>query len=285
MFFANVELPVLIVYTLMVIGFIIMVWGIKSQEKKSYGRLVMIFGALIVFGAFAASFTISGTKSEDARMMKNKHVFLEAKAEKIAEYIAERFPEEGSAAFLIDEESYSNSSSENYQLLQEIKSRLDQKGIACEDELVVGLSKQVVDKKTGEATTVSDDPIDATILKKTLDQVNDKVFIVVNFVGLPNSLADLRKITFLTRKNTSTGKNNMLLLSEDGLPYVEQDMLKSGRVCAVIDYATDEGMAFSMQKDNAPKDLSEAFDLMYYFINPRTVASFISQNPYYFVTK
>ena len=55
---------------------------------------------------------------------------------------------------------------------------------------------------------------------------------VVNFAGLPSSTAELKKITFLTKKNVATGKNNMLLMNDGGLPYVEQDMLKSGRVCA-----------------------------------------------------
>ena len=48
---------------------------------------------------------------------------------------------------------------------------------------------------------------------------------------------------------------------------------------------TEEGMAFDMRKDKAPKDLAEAFDLMYFFINPATLGSFISDNPNYFVTK
>ena len=269
----------------MAIGFIVMVWGIKNQNKKSYARIVMILGALMVFGAFAASFTVSGAKTEDARLEKNARVFLMAKAETVAEYIANRFPGEGSAAFLIDEESYNDSESDNHFLLDEIKNRLIEKGVSCEDELIVGQSKQVVDKKTGEEKTVVDNPTDATIMKKTLDQVNDKVFIVVNFVGLPDSLAEQRKITFLTRKNSATGKNNMILLSDTGLPYVEQEMLKSGRVSAIIEFPSAEGIAFNMQKDKAPKDYYEAFHLMYNFINSESISSFTAENPNYFITK
>ena len=40
-----------------------------------------------------------------------------------------------------------------------------------------------------------------------------------------------------------------------------------------------------MQKDSAPKDLSDAFDLMYFFVNADTLGDYISENPNYFITK
>ena len=285
MILANIELPVLIVYIVMAVGFIVMVWGIKNINTKSSGRLIMILGAVVVFGAFAASFFVSGAKSEDKRLDRNARTFLMSKAEKAATYIAERFPEEGSAAFLIDEASYNDSACDVHFVLDEVQKRLSEKGISCGDVLIVGESKEVTDKKTGETNTVIEDPTDATIMKKTLDQVYDKVDIVVNFVGLPSSVADLKKITFLTRKNTATGKNNMILMSDNGLPYVEQDMLKTSRVCAIIDYISSAGESFDMQKDSAPKDLSDAFDLMFFFVNADTLGDYISENPNYFITK
>lgn len=285
MILANIELPVLIVYIVMAVGFIVMVWGIKNLNTKSSGRLVMILGAVVVFGAFAASFFVSGEKSEDKRLDRNAHTFLMAKAEKAAAYIADRFPEEGSAAFLIDEESYNNSSSDVHFVLDEIQKRLSEKGVSCGDVLIVGEAKEVVDKKTGETNTVIEDPTEATIMKKKLDQVYDKVDIVVNFVGLPSSVADLKKITFLTRKNTATKKNNMILMCDNGLPYVEQDMLKTSRVCAIVDCVSSAGQDFDMQKDSAPKDLSDAFDLMYFFVNADTLGEYTSENPNYFITK
>lgn len=285
MLLANVELPVLIVYVVMAIGFIVMIWGIQNLNKKSSGRIIMILGVLVFFGAFIASFMISGKKSEDKRLEKNAQKFLMAKAEKVASYIADRFPEEGSAAFLIDEDSYKNSESENYYLLSEIKRLLSEKGISCEDELIVGKSKQIVDKKTGEESIVTDDPTDVKIMQSTLKQINEKVSIVVNFVGLPSSITDLQDIKFLTpRKTVGMTKNNMILLTGNGLPFVPQDMLKSGRVCAVIDYARSEKV-FDMQKDTVPKDLSEAFDMAYYFINPDTISEFIEENPAFFISK
>ena len=285
MILANIELPVLIVYIVMAVGFIVMVWGIKNLNTKSSGRLLMILGAVVVFGAFAASFFVSGEKSEDKRLDRNAHTFLMAKAEKAAAYIADRVPEEGSAAFLIDEESYNNSSSDVHFVLDEIQKRLSEKGVSCGDVLIVGEAKEVVDKKTGETNTVIEDPTEATIMKKKLDQVYDKVDIVVNFVGLPSSVADLKKITFLTRKNTATKKNNMILMCDNGLPYVEQDMLKTSRVCAIVDCVSSAGQDFDMQKDSAPKDLSDAFDLMYFFVNADTLGEYTSENPNYFITK
>ena len=281
MILADIEPTVLAVYIAMAVGFIVMVWGIKNQNKKSNARIIMVLGAVIVFGAVAGSFFVSGAKSEDARLAKNARVFLNAKAEKAATYIADRFPEEGSAAFLIDDESYSSSDSDTAIVLQELQSRLSAKGISCGDVIIVG--ELGVDKKTGEEKR--DDPTDATIMKKKLDTVYDKVDVVVNFVGLPGSLSDLKKITFLTKKNTATHKNNMLLMCDNGLPYVDQDMLKSGRVCAIIDYVSAAGDAFDMQKNTAPKDLSEAFDYFYYLICPDTLDSYISDNASYFITK
>lgn len=281
MIFASVELPVLSVYIVMAIGFIVMVWGIKNMNTKSNARIITILGAVVVFGAVVASFFVSGAKSEDARLDKNSRIFRTAKAEQAASYIAERFPDGGSAAFLIDDESNSNTESENYFVLQELQSRLSEKGVSCDDVIVVG--ELTTDKKIGEE--VREDPTDAAIMKKKLDPYFDKVDIVVNFAGLPSSTAELKKITFLTKKNAASGKSNMLLMNDNGLPYVEQDMLKKGRVCAIIDYISDAGSSFDMQKDSAPKDLSEAFDLFYLLINPDTLDSYISDNPNYFITK
>ena len=281
MIFADVELPVLSVYIAMAVGFIVMVWGIKNMSTKPNARIIMGLGVLVVLGAVVGRFFVSAEKSEDARLEKNAKIFRSAKAEKAASYIAERFSDGGTVAFLIDDESNSDSESDNYLVLQELQSRLSEKGVSCGDVLIVG--ELTTDKKTGEE--MREDPTDATIMKKKLDTVYDKVFIVVNFVGLPGSISDLKKITFLTKKNTATKKNNMLLMTDNGLPYVEQDMLKSGRVCAVIDYVSAAGNEFDMQKSTAPKDLSEAFDMFYYFVNPDTIESYISDNPNYFITK
>ena len=285
MILADMELPVLIVYAMMAVGFIVMVWGIKNMNKKSIARIIMIVGVLIFFGAFAASFMVSGAKSEDSRVQKNANTFISAEAEKIASYVANRFPENGTVAFLIDETAYNDMNSDSRRLFDNLRKRLEGKGVSCGEVLLVGGTKEVIDKKTGEETTVDESPTDPAVMKKALDQVNDQVDVVVNFVGLPNSLADLKKLTFLTRKNTATGKNNMILIGDFGLPYVEPAMLKSGRVCAVIDSVSDEGENFNIRKDTAPKDLSKAFDYMFYFINEHTYAEFIERNPSYFITK
>ena len=281
MILADIELPVLSVYIVMAVGFIVMVWGIKNMNTKSNARIIMGLGAVIVFGAVIGRFFVSAEKSEDARLEKNAKIFHAAKAEKAASYIADRFPDNGTAAFLIDDESNSNSESDNYNVLQELQKRLSEKGVSCDEVIIVG--ELVVDKKTGEEKR--EEATDAAIMKKKLDQVYDKVDIVVNVAGLPSSTAELKKITFLTKKNVATGKNNMLLMNDGGLPYVEQDMLKSGRVCAIIDYISEDGYSFDMQKNNAPKDLSEAFDLFYYLICPDTLDSYISENASYFITK
>ena len=281
MILANIELPILAVYVVMAVGFIVMIWGAKNLNKKSSARIIMIVGAVMVLGGVAGRFCVSAEKSEDARLERNAHIFLSAKAEKAASYIAGRFPEGGMAAFLIDEESYNDSSSDSRFVLDELQTRLGEKGVGCDEVLIVG--EMGVDKKTGEERR--EDPTDASIMKKKLDQVYDKVDMVVNFVGLPGSTADLKKITFLTKKNTATGKNNMLLMTDTGLPYVEQDMLKKSRVCAIIDYVRDGNAPFDMQKNSAPKDLSEAFDYFYYLICPDTLESYISENASYFITK
>lgn len=282
MIFANVELPILAVYIVMVVGFIVMVWGIKNQNTKSNARIVMFVGVAMVIGGVVGRFCVSPEKSEDARLAKNARIFQCAKAERAASYIAERFQENGATvAFLIDETSNNDSTSDNYRVMEEIQKRLEEKGATWTEVLTVG--EMGTDKKTGEERM--EDPTDAAIMKKKLDQVYDKVDIVVNFVGLPSSVSDLKKITFLTKKNTSTGKNNMLLMCDIGLPYVEQDMLKKSRVCAIIDYISDAGSTFDMQKNSAPKDLSEAFDLFYFFINGDTLSEYIGENPNYFITK
>ena len=280
MILADIEPTVLAVYILMAVGFIVMVWGIKNMNTKSNGRIIMGIGAVIVFGSVAASFFVSGEKSEDARLEKNVRVFRAAKAEKAASYIADRFSG-GVAAFLIDDESYNDSASDSRLVLDELQRRLGEKGIGCDEIILVG--EITTDKKTGEEKR--EEPTDAAIMKKKLDQVYDKVDIVINFAGLPSSISELKKITFLTKKNTGTGKNNMLLMIDNGLPYVDQDMLKSGRVCAIIDSISEAGSAFDLQKNSAPKDLSEAFDLFYVLITPDTLDSYVSQNENYFVSK
>ena len=280
MIFASIELPILIVYVLMVVGFIVMVWGIKNLNRDSKARIFMIAGIVLVFGSVIGRALISPEKSEDKRLERNSHIILSAKAEKAAEYIADRFQENGATvAFLIDEESNNDSSSNNRFVMEELQRRLEEKGAAWTDVLTVG--EMGSDKKTGEERR--EDPTDAAIMKKKLDQVYDKVDIVVKVVGLPSSVSELKKITFLTRKNTTTGKNNMLLMCDVGLPYVEQDMLKKSRVCAIIDYISGE--VLDLQKDTVPKDLYETFEMFYYFINGDTLPNFIDDNPSYFITK
>ena len=282
MILANVELPVLAVYIVMAVGFIVMVWGIKNLNTKSSARIVMIAGAALVVGGVVGRFFVSAEKSEDARLAKNARIFQMAKAEKAAAYIVERFQEDGATvAFLIDEASNNDESSDNHFVMEELQKRLEEKGASWSEVITVG--EMGVDKKTGEERL--EDPTDAAIMKKKLDPLFDKVDIVVNFAGLPSSLSELKKITFLTKKNTATGKNNMLLMTDTGLPYVEQDMLKKSRVCAIIDYVRDGGSVFDLQKNSAPKDLSEAFDLSFYFINADTLDEYIAENPNYFVTK
>ena len=281
MIFANIELPILAVYIVMAVGFIVMVWGAKNLNKKSNARIIMIVGVVMVLGGVGGRFCVSAEKSEDARLDKNAHIFLTAKADMAANYIADHFSDGGTVAFLIDDESYNDSTSDTRFVLDELQKRLGDKGVTLDEVLIVG--EMGVDKKTGEEKR--EDPTDATIMKKKLDQVYDKVDIVVNFVGLPGSAADLKKITFLTKKNTATGKNNMLLMTDTGLPYVEQDMLKKSRVCAIIDYISSAGSEFDMQKNSAPKDLYDAFGLFYYFINADTLDSYIAENPNYFVAK
>ena len=281
MIFAEIEPTVLAVYIAMAVGFIVMVAGIKNLNTKANARITMAIGALIVFGAVGASFFVSEDKAAGSRLEKNTLVFQIAKAEKAASYIAERFPQDGVAAFLIDAETNSNPDSVDYFILSELQKRLTEKGVSCGDVLIVG--EPSVDKKTDE--DAENDITDATTMKKKLDQVYDKADIVVNFVGLPSSTADLKKINFLTKKNTATGKNNMLLMTDYGLPYVEQEMLKSGRVCAIVDFLSDAGSKFNMQKDAAPKDLSEAFDLFFYLVCPATLEEFISHDSKFFVTQ
>ena len=281
MIFANIELPILAVYIVMAVGFIVMVWGAKNLNKKSNARIIMIVGVVMVLGGVGGRFCVSAEKSEDARLDKNAHIFLTAKADMAANYIADRFSDGGTVAFLIDDESYNDSTSDTRFVLDELQKRLGDKGVTLDEVLIVG--EMGVDKKTGEERR--EDPTDATIMKKKLDQVYDKVDIVVNFVGLPGSAADLKKITFLTKKNTATGKNNMLLMTDTGLPYVEQDMLKKSRVCAIIDYISSAGSEFDMQKNSAPKDLYDAFGLFYFFINADTLDSYLAENPNYFVAK
>lgn len=282
MLFANIELPILIVYVLMVIGFIIMVWGIKNQNTKPNARIFIALGVILVIGGTVGRMLFSPKNSENARLEKNATLFLHAKAEKAAEYIAGRFREEGgTVAFLIDDESYGNSSSDSHIMLEYLQKALPEKGISLSDVIVVG--ETAVDKKTGEEKR--NDPLDAAIMKKKLDQAYDKVDVVVNFVGLPRSISELKKITFLTKKNTNTGKNNMFLMTDTGLAFVEQDMLKSGRVCGIIRNSSEESMAFNIRKDTVPKDLSKAFDIFFLLISPETIADFIDRNPNFFVSQ
>ena len=279
MILANIELPLLIVYILMGIGFIIMIWGLKNQNTKPSARLFIFLGVALVIGGVVGRMCISPSKTDNARFSRNTRIFQDAKVEKAAEYITERFKENGATvAFLIDDESNSDPESENFVMLESLQKRLNEKGAVWTEVLVVG--EKSVDKKGVEKR---DDPMDAAIMNKKLNQVYDKVDIVVNFAGLPRSISELKKITFLTKKNTATGKNNMLLMT--GLPFVEQDMLKSGRVCAIIDSSSEEGSSFNIRKDSVSRNLSEVFDTFFTLITPQTLSDFISDNPNYFVSK
>lgn len=281
MILASLELSVWIVYAVMIVGFIIMVWGIKNLNKQSNARIFMIVGVVMVLGGVVGRALVSPKKSEDERFNRNSQLILCAKAEKAAQYIVDRFQENGATvAFLIDETSNNTIESDNHFVLEELQRRIEEKGGSCLDVLIVG--ETGVDKKTGEEKI--EDPLDATIMKKKLNQVYDKADIVVNFVGLPNSVSELKNFTFLTKKNAATGKNNMLLMTDNGLPYVEQEMLTKGRVCAIIEYVRD-GNVPNLQKESMSKNLNETFDKFFFLINEDTLSEFLGDNPNFFVTK
>ena len=60
MIFANIELPILAVYIVMAVGFIVMVWGAKNLNKKSNARIIMIVGVVMVLGGVGGRFCVSG---------------------------------------------------------------------------------------------------------------------------------------------------------------------------------------------------------------------------------
>lgn len=283
MLLASFEIMDYITFAAMIVGFITMVWGIQNVNKNANGRLAMIAGAVLVFGGVIAFFyTFFFTDAKTKRVNQNAHIFLEAKAEKAATYIADRFPDGGAVGFIIDESTYNDSESDNNVVMKEIQRLLSERGFTCDEVIIVGESKEVVDKKTGESSVVNEDPTDGPIMEKKLKPFVDKFDMVINFVGLPESLSEV-KLNYLTRKNNATGKNNMMLMCDTGLAFVPQEMLKKSRVCAIIDYVSYAGNEFDIQEKKVKKD--EAFDMMYYFVNADTLESYISDNPDYFIAK
>lgn len=204
------------------------------------------------------------------KMEANVKVFRAAKAEKAASCIAERFPE-GKVAFLIEEVFYNDPESEYRIVLDEIRKRLSEKGISCDDVLTI---------RTGGDETAAKKAADpeeafAKDLNTALADVQNSVDIVVNFAGLPKSDKGFQAVRFL-RGSSASGRNNMLLMTDTGLDFIPREMIRSRRVCAILDYVTPHGPGceFDITKDTAPKDLAEAFDYLYFFLDDDSFEGF-----------
>ena len=207
------------------------------------------------------------------KLEKNAKVFRSAKAEKAVSYIAERFPH-GDVAFLIDEAFYNNPDSEDRILLDEMQKRLGEKGISCDTVLTIKTNED----ETGAGKGSQDsERLFAKNLNNVLSEVRDKVDIVVNFVGLPKSVSGINDVRLL-RGTSPDGRNNMLLMNDAGLAFVPSQMIRNGRVSAIINYVCSNGPGcqFDITEDAAPKDSADAFDCLYYFVNADTLDAFIA---------
>lgn len=276
----------ILTYVIMFGGLVAVIWGIRNLNKTANGRLVMIIGAVILFGgvAFHIVYTWPTKDKTLDRNEKKEVAFRMAKAEKAARYIADRFPG-GRVAFLIDETSAANPESEPRFVLDELKRLLGEKGLTCEEEIKIKVAEE--DGDSARKSRSSADPEEAfgKTLNSTLDKIKDKdkLDIVVNFIGMPKSIKGFEAVKFL-QGTSSAGKKNMLLMNDVGLDYVKQSMIESGRFSAIIEYTTNEGQNFDFANDKVPKDPEKAFGLKYFFINSETLSDFNSmENDTYFV--
>ena len=278
----------IITYVIMFAGLLAVIWGIRNLNKTANGRVVMIIGAVVLFGGviFNIIYTWPTKDKTLDRNEKKEAAFRMAKAEIAARYIAERFPD-GRVAFLIDETSAANPESESSIVLAELKRLLGEKGLTCEEEIKIKVAEE--DGDSAKKPKSSADPEEAfgKTLNSVLDKIKDKdkLDIVVNFIGMPKSQKGFDSVKFI-QAASSTGKKNMLLMNDVGLDFVKQSMIENGRVSAIIEYTTEEGKNFNFEKDNVPKDPEKAFNLKYFFIKSDTLPDFNSmENDTYFINK
>ena len=200
-----------------------------------------------------------------------RDAFLAAKAKKAADFIRERYTENPAVAFLISEESYNNADSDDRFVLEEMRKRLNRKGISCDKVITLKMSE-------------SEGGISSAKLNKVLGEVKDNVNILVNFIGLPESTSGIASVNFLKETGASAGRNDMLLMCDIGLPFVRQSMIKNNHISAIIEYLSAEGNNFDVMNDKPPKDLDKAFDYFYFFVNANTLADFnAKENDLYFI--
>ena len=217
------------------------------------------------------------------RIAQNTKTFRLAKVKKAVQYIAEKFPE-GEVAFLIYENSFNDIDSEDRFVLDETQKRLTEKGILCGK--VITIEHQKDEDEAGGKSWRDPEETFARELNMALADVQDRVNIVVNFVGLPNSVKGFNSIRFISRKPSSAGKNNMLLMNDAGLAFVTASSIEAGRVSAIIDYTSLEGANFSILNDLAPKDLDKAFSLAYFIVRSETLDRFNKmENNTYFINR
>ena len=285
MLFARIEILDILTYVLMFAGLVAVIWGIKNLNKTSNGRIVMIAGAVVLFGSAIYACIRSMSDNTVENVTKVKTVFLTAKAAKAADFIRERYPENPTVAFLISEEAYNNADSDDRIVFDELKKRLEEAGISCDKVITLKTSE---DEGENASKKNAKDPADAfkDKLNTALKEVKDNVNILVNFIGLPESAGAVSSINFIKETRASAGKNDMLLMSALGFPYVKQSMIENNHICAIIEYTSEEGSNFNVMKDKAPKDLNVAFDYNYFFVKGDTLADFNSkENDTYFVSK
>lgn len=265
------EMGAMIAYAIMGIGVVGMIWAAAASKKNESMKLfIYIFLAVVIGALLVKTFFINENDSQDARLYDNARIMQMARVNKVADYIVQKWPN-GKVSFLVNEIQMQEQSEGDYLdkfAVTELKRILTEKGMECTDDLIM-VGKLVKDD-------VYENPTDTAVLTKALKSQIDKVNVVVNFVGLPEAKGEADKLPYLIKKNTNN-MNNMIVMSDVGLPYVNQKLFETARVVYVVS-DTSEDLAFDFRMQKLPSDSQEVFDMFYAFLDTTGYATYRSKN-------
>jgi len=253
-------------YILMVAGLIGMIWCAKSQKRAANAKLYAIIClVVVVISAIMALVNYFGPDEETERAMANQQQFELSKLNKIAEYINQNFAGK-KVAILVHQDQLPSKDSTYIRVdpVKELKSFL--KDVTVLDPVIIkNPTPEEIKAMGGSEDTMPDE------ISRSPESFN-KMFeecktlqpdVIVDLAGLPSG--DGRKLKVWRWKGKNVPKLILAQVDDIGSGFRPEILLDSDGVLEGFIVGRND-VKFNHLQDKAPKELNEAFDVLYVFV-------------------
>jgi len=258
-------------YILMVVGLGGMIWCAKAQKRIANAKIYAIVClVLIVISAIMALVNEFGPDPETKRFSENEKQFTLARLSRIAEFVNKNYAGR-KVAILIHQNDIPNSTNSQWirvDKVKELKSFL--KGVTVLDPVII---KPVTNgnEEAAEDLSLSNENLD-----KMFDECKALQPDVVIYLSGFSEGTETKKLKVWKWKGKNEPK--LILAGVSDINAIRPKALKEddGVLEAVVmSRITIDKSKFDPMKDNAPKDLKEAFDVQYVLVTKENFESLL----------